>query len=93
MLALHQAGCPYWTHGHRVAGCTCPRPWRVRKGRDGDTRFAWVVERRYRDDSYELFLRASTFGRAIRLAHAMAVAEARMLRLRRRPVTYRNGDQ
>ncbi len=92
MFSFHSSACPFWTHGSQPIVCACPRPWRVRKGRDEPDSYPWRVERRDSADSYELFMRASTFDRAIRLADALSTLELRSFRVSR-PSIHGNGEQ
>lgn len=73
-MRLHEPGCVYWWIGFARAGCSCPRPWRVRKTRQLPDLYPWRVER-LTADGYTLFMRATTFDRAMRLASVLSRIE------------------
>lgn len=74
--SLHLAACPVWVHGDTSVGCTCPRPWRVRKSTVPGDQFPWRIERHIPGENiYTLFMRTGSHVRALALATALSELE------------------
>lgn len=81
MELLHYATCLLWADAE-YGFCTCPRPWRIRKD-PADARHPWRIERRTDDVDYELFLRASSYAKAVDLVACLISLRRRLCRLDR----------
>jgi len=70
---IHFGSCPYWTEPRD--GCTCPRPYRIRRLRTPQTRrdlrYPWVIESCENDGTYTRFMSASCFRSAVLLVDQM----------------------
>jgi hypothetical protein len=69
-MVVHYATCPTWVSGQFV-DCTCflVAPWRIVK--EPGEQYPWRIWRRTAGDSYEPFMRASTWHGAFQLVEQM----------------------
>ncbi len=73
-MFLHFASCPQWSD--TASRCTCPRPWRIERycppGHRLEPPHPWTVLHRDNDsNTYEVFMRAATWQKAMSLVAAM----------------------
>jgi hypothetical protein len=69
----HLAACPTWLRGwgEPQPRCQCPPPWRIRKNQTAGVRYPWRIQRRLQDGTYELFMSAISYDKAVAMVSSI----------------------